>query len=328
MSIKAGVIGCGGIGTHRAKSLFRLDDVDIVGIADQDEHRAAILSKQIGEVPTFSDYSRLLNMSLDVVFVAIPNNDHYTMLRDVVSRKLNFFVEYPLCLQINEAEDIVEAVEKSDLVAEVGYNRRHHLPVELAYSAFKKGEIGDPVWCCFDGLKCSRYTGHWFEKQARSGGMFLGWLVDAINILRWFLGKPIRISAEWAQLVHKEKGLIEDETNIASLKFANGTLGSIYASFVAPPNFPRTIIKVIGSKGGIGQREDEVTIYNKDGRTTVGPSPESTLAESYYRQVKDFMRCLKTGEKPRTGIKEAFEDVKIALAGVRAAKTGKTQTLS
>lgn len=328
MAIKAGVIGCGGIGTHRAKSLFRLDDVDIVGVADQDEHRAAILSKHIGGVPTFSDYSKLLNMSLDVIFIAIPNSTHYTILRDVVNRKLNFFVEYPLCLHVKKAENIVEAVEKSGLVAEVGYNRRHHLPVELAHSAFEKGEIGDPVWGCFDGLKCSRYTGHWFEKQAISGGMFLGWLVDAINILRWFLGEPIRISAEWAQLVHREKGLIEDETNIASLKFANGALGTIYASFVAPPNFPRTIIKIIGSKGGIGQREDEVIIYRKDERTVVGPSPESTLAESYYRQVKDFIRCLKTGEEPRTGIKEAFEDMKIAVAGVTAAKTGKTQTLS
>jgi len=328
MAIRVGIIGTGGIGTHRAKSLFRLDDVDIVGIADPDEHRAAILSKQIGGVPTFSNYSKLLDMPLNVVFIATPNDTHYAILRDVIDRRLNFFVEYPLCLQVKETEKVVEAVEKLGLIAEVGYNRRHHLPVEIAHSAFEKGEIGDPTWGCFDGLKCVEYTGHWFEKQARSGGMFLGWLVDAINILRWFLGKPVRISVEWAQLVHREEGLIEDETNIASLKFANGALGTIYASFIAPPNFPRTIIKIIGSKGGIGQREDEVTIYTKNERTTIGPSPESTLAESYYRQVKDFIKCLQTGEKPRTGVIEAFEDVKIAVAGIRSVKTGKTQTLS
>ena len=68
--IKLGVIGCGGMGSHHAKALHNMDNVQLVGVVDTVESKASVLANELG-VAAYTDFHDLLPF-VDGVMVCTP----------------------------------------------------------------------------------------------------------------------------------------------------------------------------------------------------------------------------------------------------------------
>ncbi|MEM2668397.1 MAG: Gfo/Idh/MocA family oxidoreductase, partial [Candidatus Methanomethylicaceae archaeon] len=112
-SVNIGVIGAGRIGTLHAKNVALYTNAKVLAIADVNKIAAENLAKQIGAKKVYSSYEDLIkDKDIDAVVISLPNNLHYEVSIAAIEANKHVFCEKPLCLNIKEAEEIVNKVEK------------------------------------------------------------------------------------------------------------------------------------------------------------------------------------------------------------------------
>jgi predicted dehydrogenase len=100
--VKLGLIGMGLIGNSHTRTFQRVDECDLVAIADIDEKHAQTATT-LGAT-YYQDYKEMINQeSLQGVIVATPNHLHVPVGIACARRGLHLFVEKPIATTLSEA---------------------------------------------------------------------------------------------------------------------------------------------------------------------------------------------------------------------------------
>ena len=149
--LQIGVIGVGWYGMVDAKAALKVGDVQIAAVCDVDsehlEKAAAELEKiQRAKPKTFTKYQDLLDIeSLDAVIIATPPHWHALQLIARLKAGKDVYCEKPVAYDVREGQAMVAAVEKSDRIVQVGFQRRQSVAMRQAAEFVKSGELGDLV---------------------------------------------------------------------------------------------------------------------------------------------------------------------------------------
>ena len=136
--LRLGVIGTGGYGMSDARAVLKVGGAEIVAVCDVDsEHlnkAAADLEKAQGTRPqTFQRYQDLLDSdSVDAVIIATPPHWHALQLLDSLQAGKDVYCEKPVSYDVREGQTMVAAVEKSDRIVQVGFQRRQSVAMRQA----------------------------------------------------------------------------------------------------------------------------------------------------------------------------------------------------
>ena len=123
--VKIGFIGCGGNANGHMRTLFNMNDVQIVGTCDVQEERANAAAENYNATP-YTDHRVLLERDdLDGVYLSLPVFAHGQPELDVIERGLPFFVEKPVAINMEIAQQIEESVTAASLITCVGYQLRY-----------------------------------------------------------------------------------------------------------------------------------------------------------------------------------------------------------
>ena len=120
--LKVGVIGVGALGRHHARLYAQSPNAEMVGIFDVQSETA----KRVGEefnLKIFSDWRELAEQC-DALSVAVPANYHATTTIPLLEMGKHVLVEKPIAASVPEAEAMVEAAKKSNVVLGVGHVER------------------------------------------------------------------------------------------------------------------------------------------------------------------------------------------------------------
>ena len=124
-NVKIGFIGCGGNARGHMNTLNKMEDVKIVATCDIQEGLAASAAEMCG-AEAFTDHKAMLDKKeLDAVYISIPVFAHGAPELDTIQRGLPFFVEKPVAISMEKAQEIQEAVEKNNIMTCVGYQLRY-----------------------------------------------------------------------------------------------------------------------------------------------------------------------------------------------------------
>lgn len=175
-SVKAGIIGTGGRGTHLMSELLKMDDVEIVAVCDlskQKAENAASICKQTknqqtkvysGDQKTYLEM--LDNEKLDVVIIATYWDSHASIALDAMKRGVYPGIEVPAALTLDHCWELTETSEKTGIPCMMLENwsfRRDNLAV---LNMIRGGLFGDIVHShCAHSHDC---IDHWFF-DAKSG---------------------------------------------------------------------------------------------------------------------------------------------------------------
>ena len=149
--LQLGVIGVGWYGMVDAKAALQVGDVDIVAICDVDsehlEASAVELEKLQGRRPqTFKNYEELLDLEpLDAVIIGTPPHWHALQLLAAIARGKDVYCEKPLAYDIREGQAMMQAVEKSDRIVQIGFQRRQSRALQEAAEYVQSGALGELV---------------------------------------------------------------------------------------------------------------------------------------------------------------------------------------
>jgi len=126
--LRLGIIGCGEAGQIlHLPSLWQLPELfDVRVVCDAGPGVAEGVAGAFGIPLALTDPEELLAFAdLDAVLVATPDPTHASVALAALAAGKHVLVEKPMCITLREADEIIAAQERTGLVVQVGYMRRH-----------------------------------------------------------------------------------------------------------------------------------------------------------------------------------------------------------
>ncbi|MEZ4834589.1 MAG: Gfo/Idh/MocA family oxidoreductase [Caldilineaceae bacterium] len=248
MTLKIGLIGCGGImRPHVEGWLAQAGRAEIVAVADVSDENIRTRVQQIGhEVAIYHDYHDLLaDPNVDAVDLALPHHLHCESIVAAAKAGKHLMTEKPLCLNLAEAEEIRKAVDESGIIMMAAHNQLFFPAVLQAKQMLINGDLGKihaiHSYDCDarrgvlpanknDWGKNTAALSGWRLDEAKMGG---GELIDTgyhpTYRLLFLAGQtPVEVAS---MLGTYRMNMDREDTAYVLAKFADGAIGQIMTSW-------------------------------------------------------------------------------------------------
>jgi predicted dehydrogenase len=233
--VRLAFIGCGGIvRQHLEHGLKNFPDVEFAAWCDLNAETAAARREQVGGQGTiYTDAREMLDQAKpDAVYIMLPPYAHGPTEDLVLERKLPFFVEKPVAIDLVTAEKVAEGVQKHSLLTAVGYMNRYRKSTLRVRALLQeqKPVLMHGGWLG-GGPKAYEGIWKWWVQKDKSGGQFLEQTTHTIDLARYLFGdvKSIYAVAVRDRKERPDFFTIED-ASMVQLAFANGAAANLYSS--------------------------------------------------------------------------------------------------
>ncbi len=301
---------------------------EIAAICDTNEENLRFAGERYGipEEKWVTDYMDIVNnKDIDVVTVAIPDQQHKKVACDLLRAGKNVLCEKPLALTREDIEEIIKTADESNAKFMVGQICRFTPAFEKAKELIDSGIIGELYFVeseyAHDYMKL---CDDWRADPKRHG--VIGGGCHAVDLLRWLAGDPQEV---FAYGTHKLLPQVPyDDATIAIMKFDENVAGKVFVSTGCKRDYTmRTVI--YGTKGTIicDNTSPEMTLYVTDEEgVTQAPQTIEVVVNNHNaaKEFEVFADAILNDKPILTDAREGAKTVEVCLSIVEAAATGKT----
>jgi len=358
ITLKAGLIGCGGRGTGAAINFLNAGDgLSVVALADMFEDRLSDCRNKINEQTGnevaddkcflgFDAYKKVLEEDVDVVILATPPYFRPEQFKAAIEARKHVFMEKPLAVDPVGIRTILASAKKAEtfgLSVVTGTQRRHQRDYIETYKKVYNGAIGDVVSANVywnqsklwhrerqpDWTDMEFMIRDWVNWCWLSGDHIVEQHVHNIDVASWFTGK-FPLSAV---------GFGSRQRRITGDQYDNFSIDFVYENDMHVHSMCRQINDCANNvselvRGTEGYTNCHNTIYNPDGSVLWeyeypldenGERMKSIKISPYDQEHIDLVTAIRT----ETPINEAETTAKSTLAGIMgriSAYTGKEIT--
>ncbi len=304
--VKIAVIGTGRMGSVHTRNIARLiPEADLVAVCDIRLEVAQSVADELGIRRVVKDYHELLaDKDIEAILIATSTNTHAFIMKDVAAAGKHIFCEKPLALELDKIDEALEAVEKAGVKLQVGFNRRFDKSFQQVHQIVASGEIGRP---CILRITNRDPDFPAMEFMRVSGGMFLDMTIHDFDMARFQVGEIEEVYATGGVLIEPElKEFGDIDTNVVTLKFANGAVGAIDNSRKAVYGYDQRLEVFCSNGTAMANNEAENTAVkgNPDGFHSAKPPYffMQRYAPCYVDEVRQFIECVRDDKPtPTTG---------------------------
>ena len=341
-------IGCGGIAQTHMEALRQMPEVEVVAGVDIDPERLVVFEEKWGVTKLYKNWKQMLKeVQPDGVSVCTPNGVHAAPSIDAANAGCHVFCEKPMAMNPTECEKMIAASKKAKKNFTIGFQYRYHPNTQFLKRARDDGEFGDIMFVKCQALR-HRGIPNWGvfgQKKLQGGGPMIDIGVHVIEMAHYVMGSPEPVAASgntWTYLGNKPskvacpwsnwdyKTFTVEDLAIGQIRFANGAILQIEASFAAHIEKDVWNFSFIGSKGG--GHWDPPAVFADHHDTMVNTSPfyvggEVSFKTLFYTKLRNWVDgCVKNAPLEAPG--EAGLAVQKMLDGVyRSAAAGKEVTM-
>ncbi|TEU00558.1 MAG: Gfo/Idh/MocA family oxidoreductase [Candidatus Stahlbacteria bacterium] len=213
--IKSGVIGVGHMGKHHARILAEIPECELIGVCDIDKDKGQKIATEYN--CTYHGNIKELLSKTDAVIIATPTNTHRKITIEALNKGNHVLVEKPISLDLKEADEIITAASRNNLILQVGHIERFN-PAILA----SKKVVQNPLF--IEAHRLSPFYGRGVDVS-----VVLDLMVHDLDIILNYVKSPVK---------HISAGGVPVLTNYidianARLEFENGAIANITASRIS-----------------------------------------------------------------------------------------------
>jgi predicted dehydrogenase len=325
-----GVVGVGTMGRQHAYNLRCLiPEAHLVAVADADLKRAEQVAAEL-EIEHFCNSVEGLAERKDVqaVVVVTPAKFHGAAMKVCIQAGKDIFCEKPFTLAVEEADEMLDLIEKTGIRVQVGHVRRYDPPNLKAKKRIDAGEIGDPV--IFKSLARDPAPPPVSYMASGVNGMFFqDSTVHEFDLGRWLMNDEIaEIHAFGAVLVYPELAQFNDiDTALLNMRFSRGTLGAVENYMQSGYGYDiRT--EIVGSKGtiitGYLRQTAELVLTSEGAKTDVVDHFLVRFADGYLNEMRDFVHTILSDRAPKVDAFDGRQAVAAAAAAERSYREERT----
>jgi predicted dehydrogenase len=215
-----------------------------------------------------ADWRRLVeDPAVEAIVIASPQETHREIALAAIALGKPVLCEKPMGLDMAEALEMTRAAEAAGVPNMVAYNYVRTPATQYARQLIEQGEIGDITW--FRGEHVEDFLADPNEPTSwRTQGDANGTIGDLAphlyNMALALMGPIDRLTAEIATIHSQRPGgavTNDDQVNIMC-RFANGAMGSLFASRVATGRKMGYAYEIFGTKGSIRfDQEDQNAVW-------------------------------------------------------------------
>jgi predicted dehydrogenase len=233
--IRVGVIGCGWVSNGHIAA-WKKTNAEVVSVCDVNESAARSMAEKWKIEKYYVDYVELLEKSKpDVVDICTPPSTHMSFMVQAMERGVNPLCEKPMTMTVKEAQEIVDAKNKTGLKAGVVHNWLFEPTIRRAVSLVNEGALGELINVevealdtRFDSMIANR--DHWCHKLV--GGRLAEMLPHPIYLVRRLLGSKVSLESLQVSKVGDYDWVKSDE--LCATYGVGDAFGRVYASFNSP----------------------------------------------------------------------------------------------
>jgi predicted dehydrogenase len=339
--LNACVIGLGKMGLLHAGILNRLDGVRITAVAEREKIIANYVKESLPDVHVYEDSEEMFESEkLDVAFITTPVSSHYPIAESCIKHNIHFFIEKPLCKNLNEASKLCESLKNHpQIIHSVGFNRRFIDTFAKTKSLLEMKILGD-----ISSVKSTMYVSNIFSKgtgwrsnkNISGGGVLLDLGSHVVDLLLWYFGPIESINLSELKSIYSKE---VDDSAHATMKFSSNIEGEIDTSWSVPGyRLPELNIIVTGSNGKLRVNEDfiqidldhpdpllpdsKMKIYKQDLNTGV---PIDLGGPEYTKEDVHVVECVNEKKHTLVNAYEAARTQSVIEAIYDAARTNSTK---
>lgn len=313
--VGVGLIGLGRIGAlhgeHLAGSISgaRL----VAAVVAPDDRQAAAAS---APCPLLESVEELVaHAEVDAVVIASPTNLHDRHVELAASAGKAIFCEKPLADTVDKAGRAAEAIERSGVPFQIGFQRRFDPGYARAREIVASGVVGEPE--LFRGISSDYMPPVTYLRT--SGGLFWDLGVHDFDAARFLMGKEIEaVRATGSILVEPALAEFDDvDYGVVTLRFEGGALGVVQNSWRAPWGY-EIRAEVCGSRGRVVTELDErvpTRLYTAEGfRSERYHQFVERFREAYRIELQAFVDALRRGAGPTPGVRDGLQALRASHA--------------
>lgn len=321
--IRIGLIGAGGIaGAHVAGYRRNPETVVFAAIADPVAENAEKRRGDDPDVRVYADYREMIAAGgLDAVDICLPHHLHAEAVIAAADAGLHVLCEKPLCLTLDEAAVITEAVERNGVTVMCAHNQLFLPAVAAAKQLVESGALGRVYEVRTTDSFYNDFTIEsmgWRAHAATAGG---GELIDTgyhpLYLLQHLAGgTPVEVGAMLSR--HRLAFMEGEDSAQVLVRYDNGVVGHVTTSWAYQPAVGTEKFSLVGEKGSL----------SSDGTTLVSwvrGEESATVAfepvHEFAAEVAHFADCLREGRRPIQTHVEGIDVLGVILAAYESAET-------
>ncbi len=310
--VNVALVGVGGHGKTIRKAVRLCPQINVIAVYDINKTLLEEASEEF-KCKKFLKYDQLLKLNdLDALIITTPNHLHFDQAYKALKRGKHVFVEKPITVKVEEANQLVKLAKSKKLVLQVGHNTRKRKVFRKAKEILNNEELGEII--AFEA-NISMRTGL---------GNFPKWKIDKrkcpllpmtqlgihfVDVIHFLLGEISEVFA-----IARKSVLRVEDTVIATLKLKSGVIGVLSSSYVTGDVYE---LKIYGTNAFINCCADKLEIWKANGNSPVILNLPEDI-ESYVEEINEFADCIIQGKNPEVDGYIGMKNLKVIEAMIES----------
>lgn len=228
-ALKVAVIGAGHLGRIHTRLLSNRTDVELLGIVEPQAETRERVAQEF-QTRGFPDLSEVVDQ-LDAAVVVTPTKHHHAVALPLLQRGIPCFVEKPITLLAKEADALIAAAQRSQVVLQVGHVERFNPALTSVRDSFGAVKY----------LEATRTSSYTF--RSIDIGVVLDMMIHDIDIvLSLAQSEVVDVRAIGTPVFGPHEDMAQ-----ARLEFASGCVANLTASRVSYTQ--QRTLQVVSSNG-------------------------------------------------------------------------------
>lgn len=310
MTVRVGVIGYGYWGPNLVRNFAKVDDCQIIAVADMNPKRLQAAKKQYPFLEVIASAEKLIDRTdIDAVAIATPVATHHPLAKRVLEQGKHVLLEKPLVEKVSQARELIDLANRYKKILMVDHTFIYSGAVRKIKELVAQGEIGNIYY--FDSVRVNlglfQHDVNVLWDLCPHDLSIMGYLIER---------EPVSVSAIGASHVRYGDKPLESIAYV-TVQLEGGILAHFHVNWLSPVKVRRTLIG--GSKKMVVydhlDPDNQVKIYDKGIEVTTSEeryrtmiqyrtgdmyAPKLDQTEPLELVCKHFVECIKTGKAPLT----------------------------
>ena len=301
--LRVGVVGTGYLGKFHAEKYARMDDVELVGIADINKSQAEKIAKKYS-VKAYASHKDILD-KVDAASIVVPTPAHFKVSCDFLKHNVDVLIEKPMTTTIEEADELIGVAESKGLIIQVGHLERFN-PAVIALRDYVK----KPMF--IESHRLSTY-----KERATDVSVVLDLMIHDIDIISNFVRSKIKgIHAAGIPVISGHVDIAN-----ARIEFENGCVANVTASRISTRDERKIRLFQRDAYISVDFANHEITIVKQSDKEERSIIPGMginqlcfTKADALDDELKSFVNAVTKRQAPEVNGHVGRSALKVALS--------------
>lgn len=333
---KVAVIGVFNIGKAHVKAWAHTEGAKLVAIADLNEQLGKEVKTEYQISESYLDYKELLKHSdAEIVSVCLPTGLHEQVVTDCLRSGRHVLCEKPPATSTQGAERMYECSLQTGKKLGYSLQRRFSDEVQSVRQAVMNGKVGNvlygrTMWVRHAPLKLRESI--WRVDQRTGGGSLLDLGVHLLDAAWFAMGCPQPVGAAGHTSSSQVSNYCQrmglpvpevkaDDTAVAWIRFANGTVLTLESSFgMWTLDEEEVRCDLHGTDGAVRMYPGPASIMSREGKAALD---KPSIFKANLGITHDFLQSVNNDQRPCVDGEQGIILHKMLDAIVQSAREGR-----